>query len=82
VLIDGVAVPGIVFGRGGAVGILVVLRCGGACGSGLLVVIEVPLERGDQGASIELKIIEIGCVLTELWRFENGSEKKRKKKKK
>jgi hypothetical protein len=82
VLIDGVAVPGIVFGRGGAVGILVVLRCGGACGSGRVAVIRTPLERGDQGASNGAKIRHIGWLLTDLWRFENGSGKKEKKKEK
>jgi hypothetical protein len=48
------------------VGILVVLRCGGRCGSGLLVVFEVPLERGDQGASNGGKMVDIGGVLAEI----------------
>jgi hypothetical protein len=52
------------------------LAPGCACGSGLLVVILTPLERGDRGASNGVKIIEIGVLSTELWMVINQSQKR------
>jgi hypothetical protein len=52
------------------------LAPGCACGSGLLVVILTPLERGDRGASNGVKIIEIGVSSTELWMVINQSQKR------
>jgi hypothetical protein len=55
---------------------------GGACGSGLVVEMLTPLERGDRGGSNGVKIIDFGWVLAELWRLENGQKKREKKWKK